>query len=300
MEGMASYMAKDESTSDKMYLRDAVVNDSIPSILERGASGFLAYRFGHAVFDFIEERWGKEGFRDFLFEFRNTFGGRADRAVERSFRIDAEDFDLDFRRWLRKKYLPQLVETGEPSDFGRPFRDDKGEIQQVLSPAASPSGDLVAALAVTRGDLDIVLFDTRTRRAITNLTKGFTGSYEYLGAQFLTIGRAHGPRHRLLGRRQLHRRLRQARTRAEPADFRRPRPQAGEDDRDGGRAADESGLQPRRAYGRLLRQPRRPVRHLHRRPRNPSGVECDRRRDLRRRAGLLARRRVDRLQLGGR
>lgn len=188
MEGMASYMAKDESTSDKMYLRDAVVNDSIPSILERGTSGFLAYRFGHAAFDYIEERWGKEGFRDFLFEFRNTFGGRADRAVERSFRIDAEDFDLDFRRWLRKKYLPQLVETGEPSDFGRPFRDERGEIQQVLSPAASPSGDLVAALAVTRGDLDIVLYDTRTRRAITNLTKGYTGSYEYLGAQFLTIG----------------------------------------------------------------------------------------------------------------
>ena len=185
---MASYMAKDESTSDKMYLRDAVVNDSIPSILQRGSSGFLAYRFGHAAFDFIEERWGKEGFRDFLFEFRNTFGGRADRAVERSFRIDPEDFDLDFRRWLRKKYLPQLVETGEPSDFGRPFRDDKGEIQQVISPAASPSGDLVAALAVTRGDLDIVLYDTRTRRPIANLTKGYTGSYEYLAAQFLTIG----------------------------------------------------------------------------------------------------------------
>ncbi len=188
MEGMASYMADDESTSDKMFLRDAVVNDSIPSILERGSTGFLAYRFGHAAFDFIEERWGKEGFRDFLFEFRNTFGGRADRAVERSFRIDPEDFDLDFRRWLRKKYLPQLVETGEPSDFGRPFRDEKGQIQQVLSPAASPSGDLVAALAVTHGDLDIVLYDTRTRRAIANLTKGYTGSYEYLVAQFVTTG----------------------------------------------------------------------------------------------------------------
>ena len=99
---------------DKMFLRDAVVNDSIPSILQRGTSGFLAYRFGHAVFDFIEERWGKEGFLDFLYEFRNTFGGRADRAVERAFRIEPEDFDLDFRRWLRKKYLPQLVETGEP------------------------------------------------------------------------------------------------------------------------------------------------------------------------------------------
>ncbi len=186
MEGMASYMAKDESTSDKMFLRDAVVNDRIPSILERGVSGFLAYRFGHATFDFIEERWGKEGFRDLVYEFRNTFGGRADRAIERAFKIHPEDFDLDFRRWLRKKYLPQLVETGEPSDFGRPFRDEAGKIQEVLSPAASPSGDLVAALAVTRGDVDLVLYDTRTRRAIANLSKGYTDEYEYLVSQFIT------------------------------------------------------------------------------------------------------------------
>lgn len=186
MEGMASYMAKDESTADKMFLRDAVVNDRIPSIVQRGIEGFLAYRFGHAAFDFIEERWGKEGFRDFLYEFRNTFGSRADRALERALKIEAEDFDLDFRRWLRQRYLPQLVETGEPSDFGRPFRDEEGAIDSAISPAASPSGDLVAALAVTKGDVDIVLYDAVKRRPIANLTRGFTGDYEYLVSQQIT------------------------------------------------------------------------------------------------------------------
>ncbi|HSM14986.1 MAG TPA: hypothetical protein VLA66_13045, partial [Thermoanaerobaculia bacterium] len=186
MEGMASYMAKDEGTSDKMYLRDAVVNDRIPSILQRGVSGFLAYRFGHAAFDYIEERWGEDGFRDFLYEYRNTIGSRPERALERALKVDPEDFDLDFRRWLRKKYLPELVATGEPSDFGRPFRDEKGAIQIAISPAASPSGDLVAALAVTRGDLDIVLYDARKRRAIANLSKGYTGKYQYIVSQYVT------------------------------------------------------------------------------------------------------------------
>ncbi|KAB2958434.1 MAG: hypothetical protein F9K18_12140, partial [Thermoanaerobaculia bacterium] len=186
IEGMASYMAEDEGTSEKMFLRDAVVNDRIPSILQRGVSGFLAYRFGHAAFDFIEERWGRDGFRDFLYEYRNTLGSRPERALERALKIEPEDFDLDFRRWLRRKYLPQLVETGEPSDFGRPFRDEEGRIMDVISPAASPSGDLVAALAVTGGDLDIVLYDARKRRPIANLTKGFTGRYEYIIAQYVT------------------------------------------------------------------------------------------------------------------
>ncbi len=192
MEGMASYMAKDEGTSDKMFLRDAVVNDRVPSIVQRGVSGFLAYRFGHAAFDYIEERWGQEGFRDFLYEFRNTFGSRADRALERSFRMEAEDFDLDFRRWLRKKYLPELVATGEPSDFGRPFRDEDGNITTVTSPAASPSGDLVAALAVSQGDLDIVLFDAQKRRPIANLTRGFTDKYQYLVAQHVSSKARYG------------------------------------------------------------------------------------------------------------
>ncbi len=186
MEGMASYMAKDESTTDKMFLRDAVVNDRVPSIVQRGVQGFLAYRFGHAAFDYIEERWGKEGFRDFLYEFRNTFGSRADRALERALKIEAEDFDLDFRRWLRREYLPQLVETGEPSDFGRPFRDEEGNVSDAISPAVSPSGDLVAALAVARGDLDIVLFDARRRRPIANLTRGYSRDYQYLTAQHIT------------------------------------------------------------------------------------------------------------------
>ena len=126
-----------------MFLRDAVVNDIDPAD-HRSAdvAGFFAYRFGHAVFDFIEERWGKEGFLDFVYEFRNTIGSRVDRAVERAFRIDAEDFDIEFRRWLRKKYLPELVETGEPSRL-RPAVPRRG-------PRRAGDADLARGLALGR------------------------------------------------------------------------------------------------------------------------------------------------------
>ena len=192
MEGMASYMAKDEEAHDKMVLRDAVVNDNIPSITEGEFGGYFAYRLGHAAFDYIEERWGREGFLDFVYEFRNTLGARTARAVERTFRIDPEDFDLEFRRWLRKRYLRELVETGEPSDFGRPFRVDDHPGSQEISAVASPSGDLVAAMSVQSGDLDIVLFDTKRRRQIRNLTKGLTTRYQYLVAQFFQVSRRMG------------------------------------------------------------------------------------------------------------
>ncbi|MES1210853.1 MAG: hypothetical protein ABUL63_00835, partial [Acidobacteriota bacterium] len=184
-----------ESARDKMFLRDAVVNDQIPSI-RRDFGGFFAYRYGHAVFDFVEERWGREGFLDFLYEIRNTIGARVDRAVQRAFKMDSEDFDAEFRRWLRKQYLAQLLETGEPGDFGRRFRlEEEGNESSgawVTSPTASPSGDLVAALSSYRGDIDVVLFDGKKRRLLRNLTKGYTNDYQYLVAQELALGRSFG------------------------------------------------------------------------------------------------------------
>jgi len=156
-------------------------------------SGFFAYRFGHAVFDFIEERWGKEGFLDFIYEVRNTLGSRVDRAVKRAFKLEPEDFDVEFRRWLRKKYLPELVKTGEPSDFGRVFRiEDDRQGSYTTSPVASPSGDLVAALSVYRGKVDVVLYDTKSRKLLRNLTKGYSNDYQYLAAQELILGRQLG------------------------------------------------------------------------------------------------------------
>ncbi len=191
MEGMASYFAKDETARDKMYLRDAVVNDRLPSI-SQNFGGYFAYRFGHAIFDFIEERWGEEGVRDFMIETRNTLGGRVGRSVGKAFGIDAEEFDSDFRRWLRKKYLPELIETGEPADFGRPFRVGGSGAPYRSSPAASPSGDLLAAFSTEKGQIDVMLFDARERIELRNLTKGYNLDYEYFVAQELTLGRNMG------------------------------------------------------------------------------------------------------------
>ncbi len=181
-EGMASYFAQDESARDKMYLRDAVVNDQLPPITAN-FGGFFAYRYGHAFFDFIEERWGKEGVQEFLIELRNTLGARVGAAVERTFFMSAEDFNSDFRRWLRQKYLPELIKTGEPGDFGRPFATRSRKPRWLASPAASPSGDLVAAIMQDGKDVDVVLLDVKTREMIKNLTKGYTSDYQYIVAQ---------------------------------------------------------------------------------------------------------------------
>src|SRR5207248_10934997 len=121
MERLASFMRQDEDSTDRLVLRGAVVNDQIPAITHAQGGGCFASRFGHAVFAFIQQKWGWEGIRDFLYEYRNTLGSSVDRALKRAFDITPEEFDNRFRTYLRKQYLPALVSKGEPQEYGDPF-----------------------------------------------------------------------------------------------------------------------------------------------------------------------------------
>jgi Tol biopolymer transport system component len=185
-EGMASYFGNDEDNKDRMVLRDAVLADQVPEIAQTGAiGGFFAYRFGHAVFDFIEAEWGKDSVRDFVFEFRNQIGGNVEKVIKRAFNLSAEDFDVKFRRYLRQRYLKILTEKGEPIDFGERFKLVE-EPSAELMPRAYPSGDFVAAISTLKNDADVVVLSTVGRKLYRNLTRGYTTKYEYIVAQWLT------------------------------------------------------------------------------------------------------------------
>ncbi|MEX1244745.1 MAG: hypothetical protein WEB59_15440 [Thermoanaerobaculia bacterium] len=186
-EGMASYFGVDESSRDKMVLRDAVLSDEVPEIAKRGITGFFAYRFGHAVFDFVEAEWGKDGVRDFVFEYRGQLGPNVDRILERTFGVSAEDFDVRFRRFLRQKYIKILTEKGEPIDFGDRVKLTDDRTAEV-SVRPFPSGDLGAAISTLGEDANVVIFSSRDRKLFKNLTKGFKTRYEYIVAQWLTTG----------------------------------------------------------------------------------------------------------------
>ena len=188
MEGLASFMALDEDSRDRMVLRDAVVNDRIPSI-GRDPQGYFAYRFGHAVFRFIQQKYGWEGIRDFIYEYRNTLGSNVDRPIKRAFELTIEEFDSQLRTWLRKQYLPALVAKGEPQEYGEVIRINKDiNFSHELSPVPSPSGDLLAAFTTYKEDIDVALFNIPDRKLLKNLTQGYTSRYEYAVAQHFTTG----------------------------------------------------------------------------------------------------------------
>ena len=188
-EGLADYMRGTWDPLDLMTIRDAAVTEQIPRLSrfeEYGGSSNprLVYNLGHAAFEFIEARYGKEGIRQFLYTFRkNIVGGGMDDIYKQAFRMKPEEFDEAFEKWLKERFKP-FRDKQRPSDYGKDLspNQEKTPFTQVFAFAASPSGEIVAAITGNRaeGEADLVLLSARDGSVIKNLTKGYTGEFESL------------------------------------------------------------------------------------------------------------------------
>ena len=180
MEGLASYLADDESTLDQMVIRDGVVNNNLPPIESLTQVTYLTYRYGHAVFEYIEQEHGIEGLRSFLFEFKKVLlTGSLSRAVKEAFGYDLEEFNRRFNRYLRKKYYRVLLEKKSPDEHAKEIRPRKSH-PPLMSPTLSPSGELIAAFSAPGLELDLVVFSAEGKDKARNITKGFTNKYRNL------------------------------------------------------------------------------------------------------------------------
>jgi hypothetical protein len=188
-EGLSDYMTGYWQPFDLMSVRDAAIADIIPSMSDfegqQFVDGRLPYNLGHAAFEFIESRWGKEGLRQFLFALRKAVIGGGESAYEEAFRLKPEEFDEQFEKYLKDRFKP-FRDKERPADYGRDLapKRNKTPYSVVVSIEPSPSGDLMAVAAGNRKDqeLDIVLMSTKDGKVIRNLTGGFNKDrgFEYI------------------------------------------------------------------------------------------------------------------------
>ena len=107
-EGLADYMSGVWRPLDLMQVRDVAISDDVPSMTQFQnyggfASGRVVYNLGHAVFEFIEERWGEEGIRQFMFGLRRGAVGGGGDVYEEAFDLTAEEFEprrLEFNNMI--------------------------------------------------------------------------------------------------------------------------------------------------------------------------------------------------------
>ncbi len=190
MEGWCEYNTQTWDPWSLLSVRDAALNDRIPELTESGnlLSRYPTprppdYDFGHAMFEFIEHEFGKEGIREFWHSLKKSplIGRR--NPVRKAFKMSNKQFSHEFKKYLRKEFKDFLVREN-PEDYSIPLGPEfpLNPYYFALSHAVSPSGDIVAVLTANykSGDLDIILISTKDGSVIKNITKGYTIRYEYI------------------------------------------------------------------------------------------------------------------------
>jgi hypothetical protein len=199
-EGLADYMTGDWRPQDLMAVRDAAVADIIPKMSKlEGYSDVggarMIYNLGHAIFEFIESKWGKDGLRAYLFALRKSVIGGGEDAYEEAFKITAEEFDQQFDKYLKDRFKP-FRDKERPADYGRSLgpNPEKTPYRGVYTAEPSPSGDLIAIFTGNARDRegDIILVSRKDGSVVRKLTAGFDKDkgFEFIvtpGGRWVTV-----------------------------------------------------------------------------------------------------------------
>ena len=190
-EGGADYERGIWDPLDLMMVRDAAVADIVPKMSQMEGYGDtnnprLVYNLGHALYEFIEARWGKEGVRQFLFSLRKSAIGGGASPYEEAFQMQPREFDQQFEKYLKDRFKA-FRDKERPADYGQDLSPDPEKIAALRSAYSiepSPSGDLIAIATGNRHDqeLDIVLVSSKDGSVVRNLTPGFDKDrgFEYI------------------------------------------------------------------------------------------------------------------------
>src|SRR5687767_11304171 len=195
-EGGAEYERGIWDPLDLMTVRDAAVADIIPRMSQmEGYGDFgsprLVYNLGHALYEFIETRWGKDGVRQFLFSLRKSAIGGGSSPYEEAFQMTAREFDQQFEKYLKDRFKA-FRDKERPADYGQDLSPDpeKTNYTSSISIEPSPSGEIIAVMTGNRRDqeLDIILVSSKDGAVVRNLTSGFDmdRGFEYIAQPSLS------------------------------------------------------------------------------------------------------------------
>ena len=198
MEGMAEYLSigkVDEHTS--MWLRDAALEGYLISLEDLEYTGDIrVYRFGQAIFEFIDQQYGTQKIGELLKSFARR--GSLDRAVQSTLGMTVGDLSKAWVAKIRKDNLPQIAEFEPAETYGLRLTNQEKDLSRLnLSPTVSPDGKLMAFLSDRSLYNDLYLASAIDGKVQKKLVEGErSGGFESL--RFLQAAFAWSPNQKYL------------------------------------------------------------------------------------------------------
>ncbi len=182
-EGMAEFLSVgpvDPHTA--MWLRDAALEGKLPTIEQMTFDPYtyFPYRFGHALWSYVAEKWGDEIVGEILQASANV---GIEGAFSRATGLSLEQLSIEWREALQERFLPEIGNFDRTRRFAQQTLSRRRTGGQYhLAPALSPDGRDIAFFS-ERGDFFISLWlaDVETGRTKRQLVKsGFSTNFESL------------------------------------------------------------------------------------------------------------------------
>ncbi len=182
MEGMAEYLSLgpiDPQTA--MWLRDAALEGDLPTIHQLSSdTRYTPYRFGHALWSYIGERWGDESVSRIL---QTASVSGVDAAIARVLGRSLIALSDEWHDAVQRAYLPLVATLRNAHEFATPILNTERSSGTVhLSPALSPDGKQIVYLSEGNSFwIDLFVADAETGRPKRRLVKSaFSAEFESL------------------------------------------------------------------------------------------------------------------------
>ena len=192
MEGMAEYLSVgpiDNHTA--MWLRDAAVEGHLPTLQQLSYDEVFPYYFGHAIWDYIGEKWGDEAVGQIL---QATTSAGVEGAFKRVVGVNLDELISGWRDAVQTTYLPQLADHYRARRIAQPLLTRKrSEGTFHIAPALTPDGRQIAYISEKNSFFfDLYLADAETGRVLRRLVKS-TLSSNYESLRFINSAGSFSP-----------------------------------------------------------------------------------------------------------
>jgi hypothetical protein len=193
MEGMAEYLSLGPINPETaMWLRDASLEGHLPTIEEMTYDqNIFPYRYGHALWAYIGEKWGDEVIGEIL---QASASGGVENAFKRTLGLTLDELSADWRDAVQTTFLPQLGDHYRARRVAQATLTRKRSHGRIfLAPALTPDGRDIAFFGDQGGFfIDLFLADAETGRVKRRLVKS-TINRNYESLRFINSAGAFSP-----------------------------------------------------------------------------------------------------------
>jgi Tol biopolymer transport system component len=153
-------------TPTDMFMRDLTISEKLMDLDK--ISGYFAYRAGQAFYWYIAKKYGKKRVGELVNKFKII--PRLDQAFKSTFNKDLESFSEEWKKALKRFYLPDIAIYKNPDEFAiRLTNAKKNHTYYNSSPSISPKGDKFAFISARDGLYGIYIQDMNDKDNVEKL-----------------------------------------------------------------------------------------------------------------------------------